>query len=213
MPITSNEYTVASWVNNSAPSINASELQAMSNAIKNVQAYGTCSAAASNSSKSVTISTMPTIYKGAIIGVKFTNGHTASSLSLTVNGTTGTVYTVGGAAVKNGMITPGTWALLQYDGSSYYLLNPSTYVTSGTLAAASWTSSANGWTQSVSVTGLTTNNTVDVTPVYSATLATAKLEKTAWSFVDEATISSGSLTFRCFYAAPATDINLQIEVS
>ena len=213
MPISSNEYTVATWTNASAPAINASELQAMSNAIKTVQAYGTCTSGASSTSKSVTISNLPALYKGAIIGVQFTNGHTASSLSLTVNSTTGTVYAKSGAAVKSGMITPGMWAFLQFNGSAFYLLNPAPYVVTATLSTSGWSSGSDGYTQSVSVTGLSTANTVDVTPVYSATLATAKLEKTAWSFVDEATIGSGALTFRCLYAAPATAITIQIEVS
>ena len=214
MPITSNAYIPATWVNNSSPAIDDSELQAMSNAIKASQAYGTCSTAAATTGKTVSITGVNALYKGAVIGVQFTNGNSATNPTLQVNSLTSGAILCNGANVKGNMITPNMVALLQWDGSYFHLLNPASYVVTATLASASWSGNATtGWTQAVTISGLSTNNKVDVTPVYSSTLSTAKTQKSAWSSVDDATISTNTLTFRCFYGAPATNIDIEIEVS
>lgn len=80
-----------------------------------------------------------------------------------------------------------------------------------TLTTGGWSSAA-PYTQTVSVSGIQATDMPHISPVYSDTLATALLEKEAWSLVNKAVAASGSITFTCFEEKPVTAIPIQVEV-
>lgn len=75
-----------------------------------------------------------------------------------------------------------------------------------------WSGSAAPYTQTVAVPGVLTSDAPHVTPVYSTTLATALLQREAWSKVSKAEAAAGSITFTCFEEKPTAAIPIQIEV-
>ena len=75
-----------------------------------------------------------------------------------------------------------------------------------------WIGSAAPYTQTVAVPGVLASDVPHVTPVYSTTLATALLQKEAWSKVSKAEAAAGSITFTCFEEKPTAAIPIQIEV-
>lgn len=75
-----------------------------------------------------------------------------------------------------------------------------------------WSGSAAPYTQTVAVPGVLASDAPHVTPVYSTTLATALLQKEAWSKVSKAEAAADSITFTCFEEKPTAAIPIQIEV-
>ncbi len=74
-----------------------------------------------------------------------------------------------------------------------------------------WTGSAAPYTQDVTITGLTAYDMPDIVPVYSATLATAILEKEAWNMISKAETGANKITFTCFEDKPTTAINIKVR--
>ena len=77
---------------------------------------------------------------------------------------------------------------------------------------ATWSGSAAPYTQTVAVPGVLASDVPHVTPVYSTTLATALLQREAWSKVSKAEAAADSITFTCFEEKPTAAIPIQIEV-
>lgn len=79
-----------------------------------------------------------------------------------------------------------------------------------TLTAAGWSASA-PYTQTVAVTGITAGRLPDkIIPQYSATLATAILQREAYCMISHYDTGAGTITFTCLEDKPVTDIPLQI---
>lgn len=74
-----------------------------------------------------------------------------------------------------------------------------------------WSGTSAPYTQTIAVTGITSTDCPLITPVYSATLATAILEKTAWNLVGKIETGSGNITVTCFSEKPVTAINIQLK--
>ena len=85
--------------------------------------YGTCDTAGITAAKVVPMSGF-TLKTGAMVLVKFTNTNTSTSATLNVNNTGAKSIWVNGSAVKNNMIMAGMFALFEYDGTYWQLLNP-----------------------------------------------------------------------------------------
>lgn len=77
--------------------------------------------------------------------------------------------------------------------------------------STTWIGTEAPYTQEVSVTGITANHNPIISPVYSATNATAILEKTAWNLIGKAVTGAGIITFTCFEEKPVTAIPIQIK--
>lgn len=78
--------------------------------------------------------------------------------------------------------------------------------------STTWTGSAAPFTQSVSISGILSTDRPHITPVYSATNATAILEKEAWNCISKAVTSAGKITFTCFEEKPTQAISINIEI-
>ena len=89
---------------------------------KSIQ-YGTCATSSATAAKVVTLSGFA-LSSGAMVLVKFTYANTNTTATLNVNGTGAKSIRVNGAAVKAGMIQAGMYALFEYDGTYWQLLNP-----------------------------------------------------------------------------------------
>lgn len=76
--------------------------------------------------------------------------------------------------------------------------------------AAGWSSSA-PYTQNISISGITKNDTPHYGVVYSEDNALA--EKEAFALIDDLDTKDGSVTFTCFEEKPAIDLIVQLEVN
>lgn len=76
-----------------------------------------------------------------------------------------------------------------------------------------WTGSAAPYTQSVTVTGLTSADYPHIACVYSSDHATRLKQQEAWNMVSEAVAGANKLTFVCFDDKPAADFKVQLEVN
>lgn len=74
-----------------------------------------------------------------------------------------------------------------------------------------WVGASAPYTQEVIVAGVTVDDEPVIVPIYSATLATAILQKTAWNLIDKAVTGTGIITFTCFSEKPVTAIPIQIK--
>lgn len=78
------------------------------------------------------------------------------------------------------------------------------------ILAVNWIGSSAPYTQEITVEKFTTNSAAEYTPVYSSTLATALLEKTAWNCVSKITSGTAKITLTCLEFKPATNITLYV---
>jgi len=95
-----------------------------------------------------------------------------------------------------------------YDAS--VLLDAVVGIKTVTLSTA-WSGTSAPYTQVVTVSGVTANDEPIISPIYSSTLATALLEKDAWSMVNKAVTGTDSITFTCFEDKPVTAITVQVK--
>lgn len=88
----------------------------------------------------------------------------------------------------------------------------STFTLSATLTAAGWTGDAAPYTQTVTVTGITTamNPLVDVVLSDDTETALAQLE--GWGYVSSIVTGAGNITARCLEDKPTVDIEIQLKV-
>lgn len=77
--------------------------------------------------------------------------------------------------------------------------------------STTWTGSAAPYAQTINIGGVTANDKPVITPVYSATLATAVLEKESWNMVSKIETGAGTVTATCFSDKPTTSINIQLK--
>lgn len=75
-----------------------------------------------------------------------------------------------------------------------------------------WTGASAPYTQDVTVTGITASDNPIITPVYSATNATAILERTAWNMIGKAVTGTNVITFTCFEEKPTQAITISVKV-
>lgn len=93
--------------------------------------YGTCATAASTAAKVVTTDDDFILETGTVLFVTFTNAHSASTMTLSVNGGTAvTVYRNGTTAIASGMVTANETICFIYDGTYFRMENGSTASTS-----------------------------------------------------------------------------------
>ena len=115
------KYSTPAWSNGTSPAINAANLLAIGRALEEAQwPYGVCSTGASTTAKTVTIGFSGTfsLYTGATVRVKFSNGNTASAPTLNVN-STGAVAIANYGSTPIGNLTAGQIVTLTYDGSRW----------------------------------------------------------------------------------------------
>ena len=77
---------------------------------------------------------------------------------------------------------------------------------------ATWVGASAPYTQAVTVTGILADDDPIINPVYSATNATAILEKAAWGNVGKVETTADTITLTCFEEKPVTAFNLQLLV-
>jgi len=77
---------------------------------------------------------------------------------------------------------------------------------------ATWVGASAPYTQDVTVTGILADDDPIINPVYSATNATAILEKAAWGNVGKVETTLNTITLTCFEEKPVTAFNLQLLV-
>lgn len=89
--------------------------------------------------------------------------------------------------------------------------NLSTLATAILLASA-WVGVEAPYTQTVTVTGVTTSDMPDIAPMYSSNLETRQEQREAWNLVGDADSGEDTLTFICDEEKPTVDIPIQIRV-
>jgi hypothetical protein len=75
-----------------------------------------------------------------------------------------------------------------------------------------WVGETAPYTQEISVSNIKSTDHPHISPIYSETLDTAKLQMDAWGLVSKAEAMSGKIKFTCFYDKPTVEITMQIEV-
>lgn len=75
-----------------------------------------------------------------------------------------------------------------------------------------WSGTSAPYTQSILISGILATDNPHIMPVYSATNATAILEKEAWNCISKAVTSAGKITFTCFEEKPTQAISINIEI-
>ncbi|MEG1758552.1 MAG: hypothetical protein RR235_08875 [Oscillospiraceae bacterium] len=160
MPLAGSVFTPAMWANGQTPpALDAEELLATQKSIKAALGTGTCSTAAATAAKTVTLDGFALI-SGARISVNFTNGNTAASMTLNVNGTGAIACRCRGNAPTPDMIPAGLAAEFCFDGSYWQLVNPSMrYGGTATLTVAGWGGTAAPFTQGVACGGILATDT------------------------------------------------------
>jgi len=83
--------------------------------------------------------------------------------------------------------------------------------TKTTTITTTWAGSVAPYTQTITVSGVTSNDKPVISPIYSTTNATAILEKTAWNLISKIETGANSITVTCFEKKPVTAINIQIK--
>lgn len=78
-----------------------------------------------------------------------------------------------------------------------------------TILSTTWSGSTAPYTQTIAISGITTDDTPHITPIYSEDIEN---EIQVWSMVVRAVTSDGSITFYCYGDKPTIAIDLQIEV-
>jgi len=81
-----------------------------------------------------------------------------------------------------------------------------------TAVTTTWVGASAPYTQAVTVTGILADDDPIISPVYSATNATATLEKAAWGNVSKVETTLNTITLTCFEEKPVTAFNLQLLV-
>jgi hypothetical protein len=82
-----------------------------------------------------------------------------------------------------------------------------------TLTAASWAGTVAPYIYTLSLTGILATDIPHISPNYSATLATAKLEKAAWVCIDDAdATATNTIVFRCLETKPTQNLDIIVEV-
>lgn len=78
-----------------------------------------------------------------------------------------------------------------------------------TLNKSNW-SSSEPYTQTVTVTGITSDMQPIIDIVLSATLAVAKEEETNWAYVSKIETGTGEITATCNSSKPLVDLNIRL---
>ncbi|PKP29454.1 MAG: hypothetical protein CVU00_15540 [Bacteroidetes bacterium HGW-Bacteroidetes-17] len=95
------------------------------------------------------------------------------------------------------------------DGSNVEThLNKLERVLTATIPITGWSGAA-PFSIAITVSGLT-DSRPDINPIYSATLATALLEREAWSDVSYIDCTLNTMTVVCFENVPTTPINIEL---
>ena len=170
--------------------------------------YGTCATAASTSAKTVTCSGY-VLQTGGIIAIRFTYAVTGS-ITLNVNSTGAKTAYNGGSTFTTGLIKAGDTATFVYNGSYYYLMSvssPSKTYTAN--VSTTWTGSEAPYTQTISVSGMTSNDNPIVDVVPSTTFETAKTQISEYGKIYKITTSTDSITV---YATEKTEEVVPIQL-
>nr|DAG39652.1 MAG TPA: hypothetical protein [Bacteriophage sp.] len=218
MPLTNNQYVPAQWVEDNAPPISASELQAMSDAIRGVNNFVTCTTDGATTEKEVTISGF-TLMVGSRVCVTFTNAWTTAAAKLTVIGAAATygptpVRYAGSETLLSGIVPANYPAIFQYDGTAWNLINPThVFLFSASASASGWTENKTSglFTQNVSVSGLLGSDAPIADVVMGDTAESIEATAKAWALIARIDVSDGACTL---YATeqPSVDFSFQLKV-
>ena len=170
--------------------------------------YGTCSTASSTSTKVVNCSSY-TLQTGGIIAIKFTYAVTGS-ITLNVNSTGAKTAYNGGSSFTDGIIKAGDIATFIYNGSYYYLMSvssPSKTYTAN--VSTEWSGTEAPYTQTITVSGMTSNDNPIVDVVPSTTFDTAKTQIAEYGKIYKITTSTNSITV---YATEKTEEIVPIQL-
>lgn len=80
------------------------------------------------------------------------------------------------------------------------------------LTVDGWIGDAAPYTQSINITGITSEMTPFIDLVISDDVETGKQEMTQWSYVTKATTSDNTITFACYENKPTIALNVKIKV-
>ncbi len=173
----------------------------------------TCATAAATAAKVATL-TGYALAVGTPLVVEFTNQNTASNVTVACNSQAAKAVVVGGVAAKWWQIP--LKAVLEYNGTSYNLLNPNTsFKKTATLAVANWTGSSAPYTYTLADADILAADTPHVDRVTGTDAAAAALINTAWGLIAGYAVkpqtSADAITF---YASsiPAVAIPIMYEV-
>lgn len=81
-----------------------------------------------------------------------------------------------------------------------------------TLAAVDWQGDIAPYTQTVSVSGITSSIIPFIAPCYSDTIETALEQRVEWSKITKAISDTNSITFKCYEDKPTVDLTVIIKV-
>ena len=98
------------------------------------------------------------------------------------------------------------------DGANKGYVDAKRKTFTATLTLNGWSSAA-PYTQTISISGILATDMPHISPVYSATLATAITQKENWAMVCKAVTADGSITFTCFEEKPSVNLSVQLEVN
>ena len=211
-------YTSPTWVNGASPAISAENLQDLSDTVAESQNwYLTCSTAANTNTKTVTAAGF-VISEGMKVNVRFTNGNTAASPTLDINGTGAyPLYSIRTATyVSASELPPSTTALVTFSGTAWLMLNPVMVHLEGTVSipASSWSTYPDGqgyYTATVSTGGVQTGDEPFVGIVKSFTDKDADdAMQEAWNMVAGGIAQPDSIYF---YASERPTVALSLQWS
>lgn len=74
-----------------------------------------------------------------------------------------------------------------------------------------WTGTSAPYTQAITVSGITADDTPIICPVYSANNSTAILERKAWNMIGKIETSADTITVTCFEEKPTQAISIQLK--
>lgn len=121
----------------------------------------------------------------------------------------GSTMIVTGTDKKYILGTDGTWEEVSSEGGG----GTTTVIdTTCTLAAASWTSAAAPYTQTVNVTGVLTTDKPIIDVSVSDTVTTGISETEQWANITKATAGAGTITFSCYEEKPDIDLTVNVKV-
>lgn len=172
-----------------------------------------CTTAAATAAKVATLSNY-VLTVGGMLVIEFTYQNTAANVTVACNGAAAKSITVGGVAAKWWQIP--LKAVLEYNGTSYNLLNPNTsFKKTATLSTGSWTGSAAPYTYTLSDIDILAADTPHIDRVTGTDAAAAALINTAWGltagYAVKPQTAAGTITFYAS-AIPATNIPIMYEV-
>lgn len=172
----------------------------------------------------LTLSPAPTLVTGLNIMAKINIANTGAS-TINVNSLgTKAIVDVNGLALTSGALKLDMVYNLVYNGTSFVVegyealkstvdahgtrLDLQERVLTTTIPTTGWSGTA-PYSVAVNVPGLT-DSRPDINPIYSATVATALLQKESWNKISYIDCTANTMTVYCLEEIPTTAINIEL---